>query len=146
MRREFSRPWVKTDSNKFEGVRTYPVVTGLALFAGLFITGIQVVFVLPVPTGSYAYFRLITCAGATLCLLLGTFLFRLNYQAIFYVAGAGSVILILNMLELLVRITSTAQGNNDSGEIFWFLVLPMVPFFWQASLTYLKLHNRHSPR
>jgi hypothetical protein len=137
---------VKTDSNKFEGVRTYLVVTVLALFAGLFITGIQVVFVLPVPTGFSAYFRLIASAGATLCLLLGTLLFRLRYRAILYVAGVGSVILTLTMLELLVRITPTAQGNNDSGEIFWFLVLPMVLFFSQAFLAYLKLQNRHSPR
>jgi hypothetical protein len=117
----------------------YLVITGLTLLAGLFTIWIQVRFVLPVPTGSSAYIRLIASVTATLCLLVGLIPFRSIVT--FYAAGIGSTILALTMLELLVRITPIAQGNNDSGEVFWFLMLPMILFFSQASLAYLRLQK-----
>ena len=125
---------MKTDSNKFGGIKSYFVMTGLAFFTGLFITSIQVVFVLPVPTGFCTYLRLMVSALATICLLVGILLFRLNHRTMLYIAGVGSMILIITMLELLVRIAPTAQGNIDPSEFLWFLVLPMILFISQAFL------------
>jgi hypothetical protein len=45
---------------------------------------------------------------------------------------------------MLIEITPIAQGNYDSGEVFWFLMLPMILSFAQASVAYLKFKNRTS--
>jgi len=56
--------------------------------------------------------------------------------ALIIAASAASVLM---TCWFLVEITPIAQGNNDSGEVFWFVVFPAIGLFIYACISYSKL-------
>jgi hypothetical protein len=123
---------------------TYATLTTLAFLAALFVLAVLVLFVRSLTFAPWIYIWALASAAATLCLLLAMFSVRSASNIPVIIGAAGSAVFFLASVAMLVAITPIAQSNNDSGEVFWFLMLPMILSFAQASAAYLKLKNSNS--
>ena len=53
-------------------------------------------------------------------------------------AIGASFLLVLSVLYFLVEITPIASGNNDSGEVFWIVMIPAILLCAFSFFSYLK--------
>lgn len=122
----------------------YTTTTFLAVFAGAFITLIEVLFVRSWSSSRSMYFPPLVSAVATVCLFVSAVLSRLEHFVVPYLSMAGSGVLVLMSMCFFVEITPIAQGNNDSGEIFWFVAFPTILLFVYLCRIYLKFKQVRS--
>ena len=109
------------------------------VFAGAFMTLIEALFVRSWSNTSPMYFPPTMSAIATLCLFNCIFLLRSNYRRALYLSLASSGTLVTMALCFFVETLPITQGNNDSGEVFWLVMLPAILQFVNFCNSYLRL-------
>jgi hypothetical protein len=122
----------------------YATFTTLSLLADFWVSAVLVLFVRSLNFAPWIYVWGLSSVVATLCLLVAISKVRSQSKIPVVIGAAGSVVFFLASIPMLIEITPIAQGNYDSGEVFWFLMLPMILSFAQASVAYLKFKNRTS--
>jgi hypothetical protein len=118
----------------------YTTFTTLSLLYALLIFVTLLLFLRSFNLAPWIYIWGLSSAITALSLLIAVFSFRSHSKIPVAIGAVGSTTFLLTSTTMLVRI-SIAQGY-DSQEIFWFLILPMILTFSQASAACLKLKNR----
>jgi putative effector of murein hydrolase LrgA (UPF0299 family) len=72
-------------------------------------------------------------------LFAGLCLIPVNKRLSIQFNAYASVFLVVMAFLFLAEIVPIAQGNNDSGEVFWLIVLPAIGLLAHAHRSYLKL-------
>jgi hypothetical protein len=114
----------------------YLVATIMAIAATVFCSWLEWVFVRSWSNQKPMYFpSLVTAVAAVI--LMGSIVFRSERMLALQTASAATSILMA--CWFLIEIIPIASGNNDSGEVFPFVALPMVGLFVYACVSYSKL-------
>jgi hypothetical protein len=116
------------------------------VFAGVFMTLIEALFVRSWSNAGPMYFPPMASAIATLSLFTCAFLFRSKYLFALNLSLLSSGILVVMALCFFIETLPITQGNNDSGEVFWLVALPMVLHFVNSCNSYLKLKQIRTVR
>ncbi len=111
----------------------------MALLGGLFVIGLEILVLHSLFPLRWAYVWLFASAFSVVCLMIAMLPLRSRSSGSLYAGMFASAVLTITGIAMLVEITPTAQRNNDSGEIFWFIMIPIIIFFMQASAAYSKI-------
>jgi hypothetical protein len=119
----------------------YIVATVFALFAGLFLAWLEWSFLRSWSNVGSMYGPPIGSAIGVIGLLTALLVIprykNYSLQLGTYVSG----IIVLMAFWFLIEITPIAQGNNDSGEVFWFIVLPTIWLLTHTFRSYSRLKS-----
>jgi hypothetical protein len=99
---------------------------GAAFVAAAFLAFIEWAFAKSWLTEKWMYIPPYVSGVGAACLLMGALAFRTRPSISSRIQAASSVLVTLMAFLFLVEITPIAQGNNDSGEVFWFVMLPAI--------------------
>jgi hypothetical protein len=117
----------------------YIVATIFAIGAALFLAWLEDLFVRSWAADStFMYFPAFVTAVAALVIVISTFLYSRRVLMLWFIVAA-SVAAVSMTCWFLLEIIPIAQGNNDSGDIFWFVVLPSIALSIYAFVSYSKL-------
>ena len=117
----------------------HSVAALFAIFAGLFLIWIEEAFVRSWSNDRWMYLPVIVSAVAMLCLLVSFLPFAALHKLRFRIAGSG--LLVFAVACFLIEIIPIATGNNDSGEVFWIVMLPAILLSVYLYFSYLKVHE-----
>jgi hypothetical protein len=124
--------------------KVYTLSTAFALLAVFWVFLAMVLFIRSLNFAPWIYIWGLSSAISTFCLLVAIFMIRSANKIPVVVGAVGSATFFIASIAMMIKIAPIAQGNNDSGEVFWFLGLPMILTFVQASSAYLKLKESAS--
>ncbi len=96
----------------------------VTVLAGSFLAWLEGAFVESWMYDKHANLSSIATGAATLFLLIGLILLRSSQQYALRLIAISAAAAALCVVVFLVQISPVAQGNNDSGEVFWPVVLP----------------------
>jgi FtsH-binding integral membrane protein len=122
---------IKTMTTRVGGVG-YIIATIFALLAGSFLAWLEWGFIRSWSNGQLMYGPPIGSVIGIVGLLFGLCLAKKYQHLSLRINTYASAVLILMATIFLVEIIPIAQGNNDSGEVFWFIVLPAIWLFIYA--------------
>jgi Na+/H+-translocating membrane pyrophosphatase len=119
----------------------YAAVTMAALLAAMFLTWLEWAFVRSWSDERAMYVPVIVSAFGTVFLLVGVYFIRRNKRFSLQINTWASGVITTMAVLFLIEIVPIAQGNNDSGEVFWLIVLPAIGLFAHARLSYSKIRS-----
>jgi hypothetical protein len=116
----------------------YMIATAVSIMAILFLALLESLFIRSWSNSKIMYLPSVITLVAALFLTVST-LIRSRTALRLKLVTVASVASILMTCLFLLEIVPIAQGNNDSGEVFWFVVLPTIGLLAYAYFSYLKL-------
>jgi hypothetical protein len=132
----FYRYMTETATNQVR--RSYIIAKTFALLAGLFLVWLEWGFTRSWSNVGSMYGPPIGSAIAVLGLSAALIIGRIQLGLSQRISTYAAAVLVLMAFCFLIEITPIAQGNNDSGEVFWFIVLPAI---WLTIYAY-RSHSR----
>ena len=96
------------------------------LLAACFLIWLEVGFIRSWSNSFSMYTPPLISVLAMLFLLGSSLSLRRRLAFAFRINAVAATIIVTMALLFLVEIIPIAQGNNDSGEVFWFIVLPAI--------------------
>jgi hypothetical protein len=109
----------------------------LAILGGLFLSLIEVGFIRSWSNDRWMNLPCVISVIATVLLFLSLLPFADLSKLRMRILCSG--LLVFSVAYFLIEIISIATGNNDSGEVFWIVVLPAILLFTYLYFSYLKL-------
>jgi hypothetical protein len=113
----------------------------LALIGALLILGIYLLFLHLGASGIWFYTRFSYASLAALGLFVRTILFRTQQKPVAMASELSSVLSFVVACPILIGVVRAAGGNNDAGEFFWFIALPMIclmPHIWISTVQFYE--------
>jgi hypothetical protein len=121
-------------------------LTGLALLSGIWLTGLEWLFIEGWFSGRLVYVTPVLSLLATLGIVFGLVFLRSKKFALLKLVAMGAGALVLCVLMFIVEITPVAQGNNDSGEVVFLLIPSTVLLVAYAFYAFSKFRKISTSR